>query len=107
MTDLRTLSPGQKCVSAGKHASLCGNIVVLRSTRVHAEGTKKVDTEDLLKQVTDKWDAIDDKPQFLLYSGAALVALYFVNSIVSSVNNIPFLPGLMETVGIGYSTYFA
>jgi len=112
MTDIRNtfgFSPPQKCVYVNKHASLCGNIVVLRSsTAVQAEGSSsKVDADKLLKQVTEKWDAVEDKTSAVLYASGAVVALVLANSILSTIDAIPLLPGLLETIGLGYSTWFA
>lgn len=93
-----------------KHASLCGNIVVLRpSTAVSAEGgsSTKIDADKILKDVTEKWDAVEDKTSAVLYASGAVVALVVANGILSTVNAVPLLPGLLETVGLGYSTWFA
>jgi hypothetical protein len=104
-------SPTQKCVYANQHASLCGNIVVLRpSTALRATSDKdsqSIDAEQILKDLSEKWDAVEDKTTVALYGGGALVALYLTNGILSTVNGIPLLPGLLETVGLGYSGYFA
>jgi hypothetical protein len=113
MTDVRDIlrySPIQKCVYADKHASVCGNLVVLRpSTALRASSDKNsqtVDADQLIKNVADKWDAIEDKTSATLYAGGALVALVFLNNILAAVDAIPLLPGLMETVGLGYSSWF-
>jgi len=118
MTDIRNtlgFSPGQKCVYANKHASLCGNLVVLRpSTAVRAtesSKTEKIDAEKIISDVTtqasEKWDAVEDKTSAVLYAGGALVALVLTNSILSTIDAIPLLPNLLETVGLGYSSWFA
>jgi len=106
-------SPGQKCFYANKHASLCGNVVVLRpETALRAESGNKnalkdIDSEQILKDLSERWDAVEDKTAFTLYAGGAVVALYFANSILATVNAIPLLPGLFEAVGLGYSGWFA
>jgi len=102
---------GPKCTYANKHASLCGDLVVLRpDTAVHAEGSSKsssFDADKLLKEVADKWDAVEDKTSATIYAGGALVVLIFANNILATVNALPLLPQLFETVGVGYSAYFA
>jgi hypothetical protein len=103
-------APNQKCVYANQHASLCGNVVVLRpSTALRAadKDSSSFDAEEILKDLSEKWDAVEDKTTVALYGGGALFALYLTNSIVSTVNAIPLLPGLLETVGLGYTGYFA
>jgi len=106
--DVRTalsLSPAPKCLYANQHASLCGNVVVLRpDTALRASN---FDAEEILKDVTDKWDAVEDKPGTLLTAGGVVIALTLTNSIISTLDAIPLLPGLLKTVGLGYSGYFA
>eukprot|EP00747_Dinoflagellata_sp_TGD_P156686 gnl/TRDRNA2_/TRDRNA2_177681_c1_seq3.p2 gnl/TRDRNA2_/TRDRNA2_177681_c1~~gnl/TRDRNA2_/TRDRNA2_177681_c1_seq3.p2 ORF type:complete len:253 (-),score=42.57 gnl/TRDRNA2_/TRDRNA2_177681_c1_seq3:378-1031(-) len=115
VTDVReTLaqSPAaQKCMVAGKHATVCGNLVLLRpSTALRAEADGKaqsVDAEKLVQDLKGNFDAIENKPLAALYAGGAVVALTTVNGILTSVDNFPLLPSLFETVGIGYSGWFA
>jgi len=108
---IRGSSAAPKCMYANKHASLCGDLVVLRpSTAVHAEGSKSsssFDADKLLKEVSEKWDNVEDKTSATIYAGGALVALIFANNILATVNALPLLPQLFETVGVGYSAYFA
>eukprot|EP00746_Dinoflagellata_sp_MGD_P125151 gnl/MRDRNA2_/MRDRNA2_59866_c0_seq1.p1 gnl/MRDRNA2_/MRDRNA2_59866_c0~~gnl/MRDRNA2_/MRDRNA2_59866_c0_seq1.p1 ORF type:complete len:263 (-),score=62.42 gnl/MRDRNA2_/MRDRNA2_59866_c0_seq1:123-911(-) len=104
------LSPAQKCFYANKHASLCGNVVVLRpETALRAGSGNKVDfdAEEILKDLSERWDAVEDKTATILYASGAVLALYFANSIIATVNALPLLPGLFEAVGLGYSGWFA
>jgi hypothetical protein len=111
MTDVRDIlrSPIQKCVSADTHASVCGNLVVLRPStalRASGDGKQSFDADEVVKNVADRWDAVEDKTSVALYAGGALVALVLVNNILAAVDAIPLLPNLMETVGLGYSSWF-
>lgn len=104
-----TANPAQKCVYVNQHASLCGSLVVLRpatSLRAESKESSTLDADGLVKELTEKWDAVEDKPQALLYAGAAVAALVFSNSILSTVNAIPLLPKLLEVVGLGYTGWF-
>jgi hypothetical protein len=103
-------TPAQKCYKVNQHASLCGDVVLLRpSTALRATSDKdsSIDAEQILKDVSEKWDAVEDKTTVALYGGGALLALYLTNGILSTVNGIPLLPGLLEAVGLGYTGYFA
>lgn len=116
MSDVRDLlrsSPTQKCVYVNQYASLCGKAVVLRpSTAVGAEagGSGKqgvsVNVDEVLQGVTEKLNAIEDKPQAAIYAGGALVAVVITNSIVTSIEALPLIPKLLELVGTGYSAWF-
>merc|ERR1719235_3008636 len=58
--------PGQthKCVNAGPHASVCGNLVVLRPmTSLRAESK----ADDVIKDISAKLDAVENKGQVALY----------------------------------------
>merc|ERR1712019_143130 len=92
--DVLRSSPIKECVYVNQHASLCGNLVVLRpSTALRATaGDKKevsVNVDEVVKGVTEKLDSIEDKPQAALYAGGALVAVLISNSIVSSIEALP------------------
>merc|ERR1712187_731319 len=108
--NFNTFSP-KECVYVDKYASMCGSLVVLRpETAVRAESagktTPKVDASNIANDLKEKIDAIEDKPQAALYAGGAVVALVVANSLVTSVESLPLLPGLLETVGLGYSGWF-
>jgi len=107
---LRRYSPANKCIYVDKHASLCGNLVVLRPStalRATTSGKSKLNADDLVKDLSTQFDSIDAKPEKALYAGGAVVALVVLNGIVASIESIPILPKLFEIVGAGYSAYFA
>merc|ERR1711920_991711 len=108
--DILRSSPVQKCVTVNKYASLCGDVVVLRpSTALRATTSKEglsVDADEVLKSVTEKIDAIEDKPEAALKAGVAVVGVVVASGIVSSIDAIPLLPKLLELVGTGYSAWF-
>uniref|UniRef100_J3MD37 Endonuclease/exonuclease/phosphatase domain-containing protein n=1 Tax=Oryza brachyantha TaxID=4533 RepID=J3MD37_ORYBR len=55
---------------------------------------------------SDEWEAIEDKPTFLLYSGGAVVALWLTTVVVGAINSVPLLPKILELVGLGYTGWF-
>merc|ERR1719198_1515145 len=91
-----------------KHASLCGNLVLLRpSTALRASKEKSnLNADDLVKDLSTQFDTIENKPEKALYAGGAVVAFVVLNGIVTSLESIPLLPKLFEIVGTGYSAYF-
>lgn len=38
-----------------------------------------------------QWEAIEDKPTFLLYSGGAVVALWLTTVVVGAINSVPLV----------------
>merc|ERR1712113_342046 len=41
----------------------------------------KIDTDEIISTVTEKWDAVENKPQAIIYAGGAFVAIIIVNSV--------------------------
>jgi hypothetical protein len=110
--DVLRSSPAKKCVYVNRHASLCGDLVVLRpATALRATSGKEdsvsVDVDAVVKGVSEKFDSIEDKPQAALYAGGVVVAILFANNILSTIDSLPLIPKLLELVGTGYSAWFA
>ncbi|KAL5225646.1 hypothetical protein ABZP36_012285 [Zizania latifolia] len=62
--------------------------------------------DELVADLKAKWDGIEDKPTFLLYSGGAVVALWLTTVVVGAINSVPLLPKILELVGLGYTGWF-
>ncbi|VAI84998.1 unnamed protein product [Triticum turgidum subsp. durum] len=62
--------------------------------------------DEIIEDLKGKWEAIEDKPTFLLYSGGAVVALWLTTVVVGAINSVPLLPKLLELVGLGYTGWF-
>merc|ERR1712113_50848 len=65
-----------------------------------------IDTDEIVNTISEKWEGIENKPQFLLYSGGAVLGLVVVNSVVGAINGLPLFPKVFELVGLGYSAWF-
>lgn len=64
------------------------------------------DVDDIVKNLTEKWDAIEDKTSLALYFGGAVALLWITSSLVNAVNGLPLLPKFLELVGLVYSSWF-
>ncbi|KQK18667.1 protein CURVATURE THYLAKOID 1A, chloroplastic [Brachypodium distachyon] len=62
--------------------------------------------DELIEDLKAKWEAVEDKPTFLLYGGGAVVALWLTTVVVGAINSVPLLPKLLELVGLGYTGWF-
>ena len=71
-----------------------------------ASSTNKFDADEIVKTLSDKWEATENKPQAAAYAGGALVALWITTTVIGAVNAIPLMPRIMELVGLGYTTWF-
>merc|ERR1711970_798220 len=66
-----------------------------RSVKVSAGDDIKSTAEDLLTTAAEKWEETEDKP--------TVVTL----ALLGALDKVPFLGGILELVGIGYTAYFA
>ena len=67
---------------------------------------EKFDTQEFVKNVSDKWDQTENKGQVITLVAGATAALWVSSSVVGAINYIPLLPKVMELVGLGYSAWF-
>lgn len=64
------------------------------------------DVEKIIKDLTDKWDDVEDKSSVLLIGAGAIALLWVTTSVVNAVNGLPLLPKFLELVGLVYSAWF-
>ncbi|GIL48969.1 hypothetical protein Vafri_5476 [Volvox africanus] len=99
---------GRRCVSSPRAVRPS----VGRSQRlvVRAEetttSTSSFDSEKVLKDLQEKWDAVENKGAVAAYAAGAVVALWLSSTVVNAINAVPLLPKFMELVGLGYSAWF-
>ncbi|XP_009377241.1 protein CURVATURE THYLAKOID 1A, chloroplastic-like isoform X1 [Pyrus x bretschneideri] len=70
------------------------------------ETSTSVDTNELISDLKEKWDAVENKSTVLLYGGGAIVTVWLSSIIVGAVNSVPLLPKVLELVGLGYTGWF-
>ena len=78
-----------------------------RSVKVSAGDDIKSTAEDLLTTAAEKWEETEDKPTVVTLAFAALITLIVTSSLLGALDKVPFLGGILELVGIGYTAYFA
>merc|ERR1711887_357614 len=78
-----------------------------RSVKVFAGDDIKSTAEDLLTTAAEKWEETEDKPTVVTLAFAALITLIVTSSLLGALDKVPFLGGILELVGIGYTAYFA
>ncbi|GAX84386.1 hypothetical protein CEUSTIGMA_g11808.t1 [Chlamydomonas eustigma] len=71
-----------------------------------AEESPSIDSEQILKDVKAKWDAVENKPQFVMYTVAAVTGVWFTAQLLGAVDRFPLIPKAFELVGISYSIWF-
>ncbi|XP_039012080.1 protein CURVATURE THYLAKOID 1B, chloroplastic-like isoform X2 [Hibiscus syriacus] len=62
---------------------------------------------EFIKTLQKTWDRVEDKYAVSTLAVSGLVAVVGSAGLVSAIDRLPLIPGLMEAVGIGFSGYFA
>lgn len=63
------------------------------------------DGQAIMDDITAKWEAIEDKPRAVAIGVSGFVAFVVSVQFLSFVNHLPLVPGILKTVGLGYTTY--
>lgn len=71
--------------------------------------TEEAETEvpEVFKTVQEAWSKVDDKYAVTSLGVAALIALTGSSGLISAIDRLPLVPGVLELVGIGYTGWFA
>ncbi|KAF5733390.1 protein CURVATURE THYLAKOID 1B chloroplastic isoform X1 [Tripterygium wilfordii] len=100
---------------ASKTTSYCRkisrNVRAMATGEAPAEvaGTELPDVElpDVAKTIQEAWDKLDDKYAVTSLVVAGVVALWVFTGMISAIDRLPLVPGVLELVGIGYTGWFA
>ncbi|KAG0550424.1 hypothetical protein BDA96_01G337000 [Sorghum bicolor] len=103
--------PGLRLAAQGQ-ASFCKRLArnVVAMATGEPTAAPVADNEELTEFVNalkKEWDRIEDKYAVTTLAVAATLAMWSAGGVVSAIDRLPLIPGLMEAVGIGYSGWFA
>ncbi|KAF7843802.1 protein CURVATURE THYLAKOID 1B, chloroplastic-like [Senna tora] len=62
---------------------------------------------ELVKTILQAWDKVEDKYAVSSVILSAVIALWGTTGMISAIDRLPLIPGLLEVVGIGYTGWFA
>lgn len=71
------------------------------------EAPAETETLEIVKKVQEAWDKVDDKYAVTSLAVAGVVALWGSTGLISAIDRLPLIPGVLELVGIGYTGWFA
>ncbi|KIY93528.1 Uncharacterized protein MNEG_14434 [Monoraphidium neglectum] len=77
-----------------------------RSVVARATEEPGVDVDKIVKDLSDKWEKVDNKTGVVLYGAGAVVLLWLSSTIVGAIDAVPLIPKLFELVGLGYTAWF-
>ncbi|XP_072958417.1 protein CURVATURE THYLAKOID 1B, chloroplastic-like [Typha angustifolia] len=95
--------------SLPQNASYCRRIARNVISMATGETPSEVQTElpEIVKTVQDAWDKLEDKYAVTSLAFAGFVALWSTSGMISAIDRLPVVPGVLELVGIGYTGWFA
>ena len=73
------------------------------ATTTEAETTE---LPEIVKTVQEAWEKVDDKYAIGSLAFAGVVALWGSAGMISAIDRLPLVPGVLELVGIGYTGWF-
>ncbi|XP_022992417.1 protein CURVATURE THYLAKOID 1B, chloroplastic [Cucurbita maxima] len=85
------------------------NVMAMATGEVPAEvaTVEMAELPEIIKKVQEAWDKVDDKYAVSSLAVSGFVALWASAGVVSAIDRLPLIPGLLELVGIGYTGWFA
>ncbi|XP_068635761.1 protein CURVATURE THYLAKOID 1B, chloroplastic isoform X2 [Aristolochia californica] len=66
-----------------------------------------VDAPEASTELPEIWDKVEDKYAVTSLGVAAVVVLWGSTGLISAIDKLPLVPGILELVGIGYTGWFA
>ncbi|KAK6918696.1 Cyanobacterial aminoacyl-tRNA synthetase, CAAD domain [Dillenia turbinata] len=105
-----TVLQSAQTLTASKNASHCRKIarnVVAMATREATAEVAAPELSELVKTIQEAWDKLEDKYAVTSLAAVGALGLWGSTGMISAIDRIPLIPGVLELVGIGYSGWFA
>ncbi|KAF8106968.1 hypothetical protein N665_0129s0037 [Sinapis alba] len=86
------------------------DVEVAATTQVEAPpatNTTEAELPDIVKTVQEAWEKVEDKYAVSSLAVSGFVALWGTAGVISAIDRLPLVPGVLEVVGIGYTGWFA
>merc|ERR1719183_2441359 len=101
MSMTRAIAPRSRALSLAPRSNVLKSRVV-----VVPRAQNDIDTDAIVNDLQEKWEAVENKPAAIIYATGALAGVWVANSVVGAINALPLLPKVFELVGLGYSAWF-
>ncbi|XP_030548039.1 protein CURVATURE THYLAKOID 1B, chloroplastic [Rhodamnia argentea] len=82
------------------------NVAAMATGEVPAE-VAAAELPEILKSAKEAWDKVEDKYAVSSLAVAGAVAVWASSGMISAIDRLPLIPGILELVGIGYTGWFA
>ncbi|OAY64394.1 protein CURVATURE THYLAKOID 1B, chloroplastic-like isoform X1 [Ananas comosus] len=81
------------------------NVLAKATGESPAEATTEF--PEIVKPVQELWDKLEDKYAVASLAVASIIGLWTAAGVISAIDRLPVVPGILELVGIGYTGWFA
>ncbi|KAM7276640.1 hypothetical protein ACFE04_018506 [Oxalis oulophora] len=82
------------------------NVVAMATGEAPTE-VATTELPEFVKTLQETWDKVEDKYAVSSLGVAAVVALWGSTGLISAIDRLPLVPGVLEVVGLGYTGWFA
>ncbi|CAN6710679.1 unnamed protein product [Malus baccata var. baccata] len=102
--------PVQSQNRAGKTTAYCRkiarNVMAMATGEAPAE-VATAEPPEIVKTVQEAWEKVEDKYAVSSLAVAVAVGVWGFSGMISAIDRLPLVPGVLELVGIGYTGWFA
>ncbi|KAG5036793.1 hypothetical protein JHK82_017576 [Glycine max] len=77
-------------------------VMAMATGEAPAEATP-TEVPEIVKTLQETWDKVDDKYAVSSLALVGVVALWGSVGLISAIDRLPLIPGILEIVGIGYT----
>ncbi|KAL8192636.1 hypothetical protein R6Q57_027821 [Mikania cordata] len=99
-------SPPRALKATGYSRKLARNVAVMATGEATPEAISP-EVQELIKPVQEAWEKVEDKYAVSSLILAGVVLLWGSTGLISAIDRLPLIPGVLELVGIGYTGWFA
>ncbi|KAJ4728012.1 Protein CURVATURE THYLAKOID 1B chloroplastic [Melia azedarach] len=82
------------------------NVMAMATGEAPAE-VAATELPEFVKTVQEAWDKVEDKYAVTSLAVTGAIALWGSTGMISAIDRLPLVPGVLEIVGIGYTGWFA
>ncbi|KAA8520800.1 hypothetical protein F0562_014928 [Nyssa sinensis] len=82
------------------------NVVAMATGEAPAE-VAVTELPEIVKTIQEAWDKVEDKYAVTSLAVAGVVGIWASTGMISAIDRLPLIPGILEIVGIGYTGWFA
>ncbi|XP_035547306.1 protein CURVATURE THYLAKOID 1B, chloroplastic-like [Juglans regia] len=82
------------------------NVMAMATGEAPAE-VAAYELPEMVRTAQEAWDKVEDKYAVSSLAVAGAVGLWVSTGMVSAIDRLPLIPGVLELVGIGYTGWFA